>query len=378
MPNLCDDKKTCCGCAACAAVCPVNAIGMRSDGAFDYPAVDEATCVNCGKCERVCPFKREKKTAPVPLAAFAGKHTDGVRLMSSSGGIFTALSDAVLENGGAVYGAAYDEAMRVTHQRAETPAARDRMRGSKYVQSDMDGVYAAIKKDLDEGREVLFTGTPCEVAAVKAVLGEHEKLTVVDIICHGVPSPAFWLDFIKLLEEKYGQKVVGYRFRNKAVAWRRYSPLVTLADGTEVPENDLTGSFIEVFRYELALRPACANCPFTTLSREGDLTIGDFWGVEKRRPELDDEKGVSAVLVNTEKGKRALERLGEGFSLTEVTAEDIAAGQVNLSRPSVPSAEADVFYRIWKEKGAAAALRKYTRTGLTRRLKDTAKSILGR
>ena len=125
MPNLCDDKKTCCGCAACAAVCPVSAIGMRSDGAFDYPAVDEATCVNCGKCERVCPFKREKKTAPVPLAAFAVKHTDGVRLMSSSGGIFTALSDAVLENGGAVYGAAYDEAMRVTHQRADAPAARD-------------------------------------------------------------------------------------------------------------------------------------------------------------------------------------------------------------------------------------------------------------
>ena len=379
MPRLADDKTTCCGCAACAAVCPVNAVSMQNDGVFDYPAVDEARCVECKKCERVCAFKQAKPDGRRPLSAFAATHADGVRLESSSGGVFTALTDRFLRQGGVVYGAAYDSAMRVTHCRADGATGRDRMRGSKYVQSDMGSVYDAIRRDLDAKRPVLFSGTPCEVAAVKTFFGpESAGIFFVDIICHGVPSPAFWQDFIGLLADKYGKTVTDYRFRNKAVAWRRYSPLVTLGDGTTVPENDLTGSFIEVFRYELTLRPACTACPYTSLSRQGDLTIGDFWGVEKRRPELDDDKGVSAVLVNTEAGRAVLDALPDGVTMTEVTVDDIAAGQVNLSRPSVRSPEADAFIRLWKEKGVEAALKKYTRVGAKRRLKDAAKAILGR
>ena len=379
MPHLADDRTTCCGCAACAAVCPVNAVSMQSDGVFDYPVVDETICVDCKKCERVCAFKQAKPDGRRPLAAFAATHTDDVRLGSSSGGIFTALTDHFLRQGGAVYGAAYDHAMRVTHSRADDEAGRDRMRGSKYVQSDMGGIYGALRRDLDAGRPVLFSGTPCEVATVKAFFGaDAKRIFLVDIICHGVPSPAFWQDFIRLLEAKYGKKVTDYRFRNKEIAWRRYSPLVTLADGTTVPENDLTGSFIEMFRYELTLRPSCAVCPYASLSRQGDLTIGDFWGVEKRRPALDDDKGVSAVLVNTETGRAVLDALRNDVTLTEVTADDIAAGQANLSRPSVRSPEADTFIRIWKEKGAEAALKEYTRVGAKRRLKDAAKAILRR
>ena len=378
MMTLFEKKEQCCGCGGCAAVCPAGAITLVSDGRFSYPEIDAAKCVGCGKCEAVCAFKRPKEETPSCLAAYALKAAKEVRMASSSGGAFTLLSDAVLSRGGAVYGAAYDEAMRVAHLRAADAAGRDRMRSSKYVRSDMADVYDAVKKDLAAGVPVLFTGTPCQVAAVKAVCGASDLLTTADLICHGPASPEIWRQFIALLEEEYGKKVTGFAFRDKAVSWREYSPKVTFSDGSVVGANNLTGSFTEVFRYELCLAPSCTACRYASVRREGDVTIGDFWGVEKVFPEADDGAGVSAVMVNTEKGARLWEAASAGAEVLPCTWEQIAAGQVNMRRSAAPSPESEKFYALCAEKGIEKALAAYTRTGWKRRTKDMVKGLLGR
>ena len=376
MEKLYDNKAQCCGCGACGAVCPTGAIVFASDGRFFYPRIDADKCVGCGKCASVCAFKLPKDETPNCRSAFALKAARTVRMVSSSGGAFTVLSDAVLARGGAVYGAAFDEAMRVVHLRAEDAAGRDRMRGSKYVRSDMTGVYDAIKADLAAGTPVLFTGTPCQVAAVKAVCGENGLLYTADLICHGPASPEIWRQFIALLEKRYGKKAVGFSFRDKAVSWREYSSKVTFADGSAVGANDLTGSFTEVFRYELCLAPSCAACRYASVHREGDLTVGDFWGVEKVFPSADDGAGVSALLVNTEKGERLLRAIEAAAELLPCAPEEIAAGQVNMKHSAVLSPESERFYAICEEKGLEKALAAYTRVGIRRRAKDAVKAVL--
>ena len=376
--KLFEKKEQCCGCGACAAVCPAGAIVLVSDGRFSYPRIEEEKCVGCGRCEAVCSFKLPKDEAPNCLAAYAVKAPKDVRAVSASGGAFTLLSDAALAMGGAVYGAVFDEAMRVVHVRAADAAERDRMRGSKYVRSDTSGVYGQIKADLAAGVPVLFTGTPCQAAAVKAVCGESDLLYTADLICHGPASPEIWRQFIALLEEKYGKQVTDFSFRNKAVSWREYSPKVTFADGGTAGADDLTGSFTELFRYELCLAPSCADCRYASCRREGDVTIGDFWGVEKAFPELDDGAGVSAVMVNTEKGKKLWEAASAGAEAIPCAWEQIAAGQVNMKQSAVPSPESENFYRLCAEKGMEKALAAYTRTGWKRRTKDLVKGLLQR
>ena len=376
--TLFEKKEHCCGCGACAAVCPAGAITLVSDGRFSYPRIDKEKCVGCGKCEAVCAFKLPKDETPNCLAAYAVKAPKENRLASASGGAFTLLSDAALAMGGAVYGAVWDETMRLVHIRARDAAGRDRMRGSKYVRSDTADVYGPIKADLAAGVPVLFTGTPCQVAAVKAACGESDLMYAADLICHGPASPEIWQRFIALLEEKYGKKVTDFSFRNKAVSWREYSPKATFADGSTVGANDLTGSFTEVFRYELCLAPSCTACRYASCHREGDVTIGDFWGVEKAFPELDDGAGVSALMVNTEKGKRLWEAASTGADVVPCTWQQIAAGQVNMKKNAVPSPESENFYRLCAEKGMEKALAAYTRTGWKRRTKDRVKGLLGR
>ena len=265
------NPKECCGCGACAAICPKGAITMvRKDG-FDYPQVDDALCVDCGLCKKVCAFQKEKITESNCIAAYACRNKEDIRMQSSSGGIFTALSDKTLGADGVVYGAAFDSAMVLRHTRAADARQRDVMRGSKYIQSSMDGIYQQVKADLKEDIPVLFTGTPCQVAALKAYLGKpYEKLLTVDVICHGVPSPEVWEQFVAYLNEKYSGQLVDYAFRNKAVSWRRYSPVARFADGRTIGENDHTGAFVELFRYDVCMRPACTVCPFASHHRQGD------------------------------------------------------------------------------------------------------------
>lgn len=378
MEKLYNVPEECCGCSACADVCPKNAIQMKSQDGFLYPEIDQTKCVECGLCRKVCAFKEEKKWGSNCLKAYALRANDSnITMASSSGGVFTLLSDYVLEQGGVVYGAAYDGAMRVCHQRAETAEQRNAMRGSKYVQSDATGIYRRVRDDLKDGRKVLFTGAPCQVAALRAFLGrEFDNLICVDIICHGVPNPKVWEQYVSYMEKKYGKKLKDYSFRNKNISWKKYSAKLTFDDGSQIAHNDFTGSYIELFRYDVCMRPSCTRCRYASTNREGDITIGDFWGIEKVLPEVDTAQGVSAVMVRSEKGAEILCAVKDRAQLWECQEDQIAAGQRNMREPSGFSNKAEAFQADWKSLNFETVLKKYTRVGVKRRVIDGIKKIL--
>ncbi len=366
--------KNCCGCAKCEAVCPTNAITMQFKGGHYYPVINKDLCIDCKKCAKECNFTLNNNG--MPLFAYAVKHNEKIRMQSSSGGAFTALSDYILKNGGRVYGADFDNNMHLCHTLADTPQKRDRMRGTKYIQSDMTGVYKQIRADLKANLPVLFVGTPCQVNAVKSYVGENEGLYTADLICHGVPSPEVWKKYIEYIEKKFGKKIKFFSFRNKDIAWRSYSGRITFSDDSVLSNTDLSNAYIELFRYDLTLRECCTSCPFTSLSRVGDITLGDFWGIENVLPEIDDNKGISAVFVNTEKGAKLFEAVKGNLECFKVSSEQIAKRQPNLSRPSVPSIKAEAFKSDITTLSFERVLKKYTRVGFKRRIIDFIKRIL--
>lgn len=311
-----------------------------------------------------------------PISAYAVKHNGDVRMNSSSGGVFTALSDIILQNRGKIYGADFDKDMHLRHTCADTPEKRDRMRGTKYIQSDISGVHKQIKTDLENDLQVLFVGTPCQVNAVKNYIGENENLYTADLICHGVPSPKLWEKYIKFIEEKYNKKAQYFSFRNKDIAWRKYSGRVTFSDGTVIENTKLLNAYCELFQYDLALRKSCENCPFASISRVGDITLGDFWGIENVLPKIDDNKGVSAVLVNTQKGEQLFDLAKNRLEIYEVTTQQIAARQPNLSHPSKRSTKAEAFENDLNTLPFGKVLKKYTNVGIKRRIISLVKGVL--
>lgn len=378
MDKVFNRAENCCGCALCEEVCPKNAIAMIKQAGFYYPTIDQNLCVDCGICVKKCPFNLEPQVQNNCIEAFAVKHkNDEVVLNSSSGGIFTALSNKILADDGYVIGADFDGDMNVIHTVAGTAQQRDRMRGSKYIQSNTSGVYNKIKSLLKEEKPVLFTGTPCQAAAVRKNFPNEKNLYIIDIICHGVPSTDVWKKYVAFIENKYNKKLSFYSFRDKSVSgWRGYSSKLTFDDGTVVSHNNITGSFIELFRYDVCLRPSCTNCKFTSLNRQGDITIGDFWGIENILPEISDNRGISAVMINTEKGKQLFDFVTEDINKYPCTQRDIAKGQPNLFRPSSYSNKAEAFQKDLKELSFEKVLKKYTRVGFKRRIIDFVKKLI--
>ena len=363
------EKSACSGCSLCEYVCPQNAIKMAEKDGFLYPEINPELCIDCGLCVKKCPFSEKKKEESNCLQAYAVKHKDkSVIKSSSSGGIFTALSDYVLSRNGFVIGADFDGNMNVVHTVADNKEARDRMRGSKYIQSNMSGIFATIRKLCAEEKPVLFTGTPCQAAAVRKAFPDKENLYIIDIICHGVPSPDVWKKYVAFIEKKYGRRLKYYSFRDKEKSgWRGYSARLTFDDGSEEAHNDITGSFIELFRYDVCLRQSCTQCPYASLHRQGDITIGDFWGIEAVMPEISDNEGISAVMINSDKGKALFEAVSADIISYPCTQADIAKKQPNMSAPSQYSNKADSFNADLKALPFEEILKKYTRVGVKRK-----------
>ncbi len=306
------DKSLCTGCTACMNACPAQCIVMRRDReGFDYPVANPDCCIGCGKCDKVCPVLSPREPAgPVEVMAARTEFVEG----SSSGGVFPALAAKAVSDGGVVYGAVVNEDMTLGHADAEDMAAVDRMRGSKYVQSDLYGTFDEVRYYLDEGRKVVFTGTPCQIAGLKSYLGrDHEGLLTIDCACHGVPSPGLWEKYVKALEMSAGGKMTGVRFRDKSRSWMHYDFLCTFNVGgrtvkTAVPY--IRDPFMALFAQNMSLRPSCYSCPARNGLSGSDLTLADLWNVANTAPEMNDDKGVSLVLVNTEKGRGALSEAG--------------------------------------------------------------------
>ena len=363
------DKSQCCGCTACASICAHDAITMQPDAlGFLYPVVDKDKCVDCGLCEKVCAFNDHYDTSlnlPQP-DAYAARHKDMKEVETSrSGAAFIAISDYVLENGGVVYGAGYADHFRVVHKRATTKEERDEFKGSKYVQSDLDHVFRQVKKDLKDGLTVLFSGTPCQTAGLNAYIGKklRENLILVDIVCHGVPGPYLWRDYIAYLEKKQGDKICWVNFRDKQeYGWKAHHETFKFVKGGGKM------SFTYLFYQHIMFRHSCGKCHYTNTKRPSDITIADFWGWEKTDPNINaDDKGVSLVLVNTEKGRELFEAVKNRMTVIPAKLEDCL--QPNLQHPSVIHPKRMEFERDYQRKGFLYVMRKYGDMGMNYQMK---------
>lgn len=352
-----EDKSKCCGCTACASICPHGAIRMVSDAlGFNYPVTDHQKCTDCGLCERVCAFVDPKVSEVAPEAVAARNVDESVLMESRSGGVFTALYRLVLSENGVVYGAAFDENLAVIHKRAESERDAESFRGSKYVQSELTDIFAQVKSDLKAGRKVLFSGTPCQVDGLKSYLPDSlkENLLSVDIVCHGVPSPAVFKSYLSYQENRYGGKVSEFDFRDKKTyGWAAHKETFRIA-------GDLytDSSYTHLFYKHIMLRPSCGVCPYSSLERASDLTLADFWGWQKSLPDFnEDDKGVSLVLLNTPKGVEAMNDCSEGLDVRKVNIEDCL--QPNLVRPSQIHKDAERFAVDFDTKGLGYVLKRY-------------------
>ena len=303
---------------------------------------------------------------------YAVRHKDeAIRAASRSGGIFTALSDFVLSNDGVVYGCVLTENFLAVHARAESEEERNRMRGSKYIQSKLGDTFQNVRADLDAGRSVLFSGTSCQIAGLKLFLGKkHEKLLCVDIVCHGVPSGKVWDTYLQWLEQKKRSKITCVDFRNKRdFGWRDHVETICFEDGRIVNGKVFTNLFYD----HCILRPSCYECPYKSVIHPGDITIADYWGIEKAASEFDDNKGVSLVLVNNEKGQEALEQVKNQLVWKETKLEDSL--QSPLKTPVQKPRNRERFWQDFYCKPFGYIVRIYGKYGWKSKLKTIMKRI---
>lgn len=307
MVNLLEElkqrNKFCAGCGACYNVCPIGAVEKTYDKqGFFYPQINAEKCISCNKCINVCPkINPYQGNVEIP-DCYAAMASDQIREKSSSGGLFTLIAEEIIAQGGIVCGVTMEEDYSVHHICVDKISDLEKLRQSKYVQSDTGEIYKEIKRFLEQGKKVLFTGCPCQVAAARNIFGENENLLLVDILCHGVPSEKMWKDYVK--ENFDLEKVKKIEFRSKLNGWRAEQLRVFYNDGNSESIPWAESAYEEGFQRNIALRDGCEFCEFSGYKRQGDITIGDFWRIREFASEMDDKKGTSVVLINNEKGKK--------------------------------------------------------------------------
>lgn len=317
-------NEDCMGCSACANVCPKNCITMTKDHEyFLYPKVNSSKCVRCRKCIEVCPIMNRAIVNSNPVAFACINNDESVRILSSSGGMFTIFAERVLENGGVVFGASLNNQHKLKHVYIDNKKDLELLRGSKYVQSEIGYTYKQAKEFLDSEKEVLFVGTPCQIAGLKNYLkSPYKNLITLDIICHGVPSPYVWSKYVAFRKDKEGTNIKKISFRNKSNGWKKYSMSFVFSDDTEYKEYFRYDPYMKAFLKDICLRPSCHECKFKSLNRHSDITMGDFWGVKNIAPHLDDNWGTSLILVNSEIGKIEIDAVKDKMKYERVNVEE--------------------------------------------------------
>ncbi len=352
------NKNLCTGCGACVQSCNKNALSLVQDKkGFLYPEVNNTLCTECGLCLQKCHILRQDVLNYEEQQAYGFKHNDDVRKKGSSGGAFILLSDYVLKHGGVVYGAAYsdDNIADVRHIRAVTPEQRDAVCGSKYVQSNVCDVLPQVKDDLINGKKVLFTGTPCQVAGLKKYLNNqnYDNLILCDIFCHSVPSPLLFRDHINLLERNKNKKIINYTSREKRFGWTRCD-CIYYEDGSQEYSSMRSQLYYLLFITKLACRPSCTNCLYAGCNRTGDFTIGDYWGADKS---VKDNLGVSSLLVNTDKGRKMFNEMDIPGWIQEQKISRIFVR--NHSEPITPNPNNENFWADYTAHGYEFVMKKY-------------------
>ncbi len=339
------EKKDCCGCNACYNICPKNAIEMKEDEkGFRYPVIDKQKCIQCDLCSKVCPISINKKIENNPIAYACYCKDEKIRINSSSGGMFTLIASQIISECGLVYGASFDEKFNIKHIKVDKIDDLQKLRGSKYVQSDIGNTFKEVKKYLDENRKVLFTGTPCQIEGLKCFLQkDYENLYLQDIICHGVPSPKVWNKYKEYRKNKDKEEPKKINFRNKKDGWSRYCLLFDYKsrEYKNTPSKDL---YLQMFLQDLSLRDSCYDCKFKKFNRLSDITLADFWGIDNILPEMNDNKGTSLLIINSTKGQKLFDKIKEETIFKEVNLKEAIKYNPSMIHSVKYNAKRDSFF----------------------------------
>lgn len=366
------NKNNCCGCSACVQKCPVKAIEMKeNEEGFMYPEIDKNKCINCGLCANVCPqlVYTEEKREDFPIAYACYNNNTDELLKSSSGGVFSAIANYVLENNGLVIGAAFDSKLNLKHIDISTKEELDRLRGSKYLQSDINGMYKKAEEELKNNRLVLFTGTPCQIAGLKTYLmKDYDNLITADLVCHGVPNQKIFSKYIEYLENKYKSKIKSYNFRSKEKKGWGLTARIETEDGKVINKNSSFDPYYNAFLQCEIYRENCYNCKYTSFYRASDITMADYWGVLAVHPEFYSEKGVSLLLINTKRGQKIFDIISNKVKYIKTDIEKAARKNMNLKRPSNRPERRENVYKYIDEKDC----KKFVKENLKLKIKPQA------
>lgn len=370
------DEKKCSGCTSCQNICSNNAIIMEyNNEGFLIPKIDKSICINCGLCKKICPIFKERQNSDYRIKCFAAiNKNDKIRFNSSSGGIFSTISDYIFSKKGIVIGAAFDYSNRLRHIIAQNNNELIGLMGSKYIQSDTSDIYHEIEKHLKKNKYVYFVGTPCQVAGLKSFLRkEYEKLICSDLICHGVPSTKIFNLYLKE-KSKNDNIIKQINFRNKTSGWKDFSIKLVGTKELYIKKHN-EDIFFQLFKKNLILRESCYECKFKSKNSYADITLGDFWGINCVFPDLDDDKGVSAILIRNEKGLKIWNEILNNIEYKECNICDISiynsALVESVMRPKVRESILKINYENINE------LQKYLKKpNLIIRIIEKVKSIL--
>lgn len=338
------NKEQCNGCHACFNACPVQAISMLSDEeGFLYPVINENICIECGKCDRSCPIQNPPAHNPLADAYACYAKNVAEHQTSCSGGAFAVLARQVLRDGGIVAGAAFGPAQEVLHIVIDSERDLWKLKGTKYVQSTIGNCFSHIQECLKQGRTVLFSGTPCQVAGLKSFLSkEYENLLTIDLICHGVPSPEIWEKYLQ--EIASGEKLAKVTFRNKTMGISHVTLDYLTKSGRLIQENYSDSLYIKGFLQNLYVRPSCCCCPFKGEKRCSDITIGDYWSAKEYHKEMVNDYGVSAIIIHSNCGRQLLDQCRPNFVLEASTSSHAAVWNESMLQPAKPSPNRDHFF----------------------------------
>lgn len=360
MPINIKNKSQCCGCTACASICTHHCITMAEDAeGFMYPSVNLSKCSDCGLCEKVCPMIHSESTNHI-IKVIGAKHLQKeVRETSSSGGLFTLLAEAFIDQGGVVVGCCLNKDLKAVHVIASCKEELVGMRSSKYVQSDLSDIFSKVRSLLRSGKKVMFSGTPCQVAGLhRFLIKPYDNLFSIDLLCHGVPSPRLYREYLSRMQSIYESKAVHVNFRSKQKGWKRLYMNIRFSNGREYFKFSGYDYYMSLFLNNKSQRNSCFHCPFNTINRSGDISLGDFWGIGKKFPEFDDDKGISLALINNAEGMNLFETIKNKLVYFESSINLAIAGNKVLVQHITGEEKRNAFYQDFLTLGLEKALTK--------------------
>lgn len=359
-------KRECTGCMMCGDICPKQAISfsINVEDGFWYPVIDRQKCIGCELCYQKCPttmnMVAEEETT---IVCYGGKSkNENIRAESTSGGVFSELAYRWIDMGGVCAGAEYNLEQQVVHRIENNKEGIIRLRQSKYVQSDAAGIYTDTRNALIDGTQVMFCGTPCQVAALKSFLGKsYENLVTLDFVCCGICSPEVYRQYLNSLKQKYKSSITRVWFKNKEFGWRQLGTRIDFSNGKKYFKAGSSDPYMVAFVADaLSMRESCEHCRYRKVPHISDITLADFWGIEKIKPEIDDNKGLSAVMVNSERGKKLFDSISEKLDFFETSVQDIAAGNFTVYKAKKASLNRDDFLKECIKYGFNSAIDKYS------------------